>query len=402
METRSSGLPVMDRPGSSTPVEREQSGTHGQPTRRGLAVGMLVGARPPIGGSIGMLRLARMAGVAFCMLYDHVQAQFPSSIWDRRLAYWIEPGSSPHEDFEVFTALGRLSGMAGGLQLGVGVTDVLRRHPIELAHAALTLSHLTGRPFILGIGAGERMGTAPYGLDPVPRADRLEEAARYIRTALDTRAPFDLEGRYFNADRALLGLRVPPGGRPRVWMAAHGPRSMAACGRVGDGWFPLLALVPDYERGLATVRAAAVAAGRDPGEITAAGHHDLLVAPTEREARALLDSRIARWAGVFGSTGAEWRALGVENPLGDEFGGYRDMLVEALDPVAVEEAIRTVPAELVERRFLWGTPAQVMRQLGDLVDAGLQSVSLMPISLHDRRLALHTVWTIRGIVRRFR
>lgn len=397
---RFGAVPVPEQPAAV--VERGTPATTlSRSADRRLAVGVIVGARPPIASATTMVRFARMAGAQFLMLYDHLQSQFPASIWDQRLGYWIEAGSSPHEDFEAFSALGRLSAVAGGLQLGVGVTDVLRRHPIELAHAALTLSHLTRKPFILGIGAGERMGTQPYGLDPVPRADRLEEAARYIRTALDTRAPFDLDGRYYRADRALLGLRVPADRRPVVWMAAHGPRALAACGRMGDGWFPLLALIPDYERALAAVHAAAVEAGRDPDEITPAGHLDLLVAPTEREARELLDSRIARWAGVFGSTGAEWRELGVPNPLGDDFGGYREMLVEDLDPAAVDEAIRLVPMELVERRFLWGTPTQVTQHLGDLVDAGLRSVSLMPISLHTRRLALHTAWTISRIVRRF-
>ena len=69
--------------------------------------------------------------------------------------------------------------------------------------------------------------------------------------------------------------------------------------------------------------------------------------------------------------------------------------------LAVALSIVIVPPELVERRFLWGAPEQGMRRLGDLVDAGMRAVSLMPISLHTRRLSLYTIWTIRRIARRF-
>jgi alkanesulfonate monooxygenase SsuD/methylene tetrahydromethanopterin reductase-like flavin-dependent oxidoreductase (luciferase family) len=59
----------------------------------------------------------------------------------------------------------------------------------------------------------------------------------------------------------------------------------------------------------------------------------------------------------------------MENPFGDSFGGYREILPERLDPATVEEAIRTVPRELVEGMVVWGTPDQIVRQVADLRDA---------------------------------
>jgi len=366
-------------------------------SRPGLRVGLSWGTHPPFREAAMVARLSRLLRLDFILVWDHVQNFFPRSMWDQRLSYGIRPGASPHEDFEAFTALGRLSAVSGKLQLGVGVTDILRRHPIALAQAAVTLSHLTGRPFILGLGAGERMGTEPYGLDGSPSAERLEDAARFIRAAFDAaerRQNFDVEGRYFHAERAVFDLQPPRGARPVIWVAAHAQRALGVVGRNGDGWYPHLVKDPaGYERGLGIVRAAATEAGRDPASITPAGHVDLLVAPSVRQVRDLLDSRLARWIGAY-APATMWREVGATHPLGDDFAGYRDVLPERLDPATVEEMIQTVPREVVERRIMWGTPDQVARQMDLLVEAGLRAVTFLPLSIQTPRLAYQTLWTI--------
>jgi phthiodiolone/phenolphthiodiolone dimycocerosates ketoreductase len=256
---------------------------------------------------------------------------------------------------------------------------------------------LTGRPFILGLGAGERMGTEPYGLDGAPSAERLEDAARFIRAAFDAaerRENFDVEGRFFRAEQAVFDLRPPRAARPVIWIAALAPRALGVAGRQGDGWYPHLVKDPaEYERKLGMVRAAAAEAGRDPASIMPAGHVDLLVAPSQHQARELLDSRLARWIGAY-APAAMWREVGATHPLGDDFAGYRDVLPERLDPRLVEELIETVPPEVVERRILWGTPDEVARQLEQLVEAGLRAVTFLPLSIQTQRLAYQTLWTI--------
>lgn len=62
------------------------------------------------------------------------------------------------------------------MRLGIGVTEPIRRHPMILAQAALTLAHMSQRPPILGLGSGERLGAEPCGLDFSRNVGRLEEA----------------------------------------------------------------------------------------------------------------------------------------------------------------------------------------------------------------------------------
>jgi phthiodiolone/phenolphthiodiolone dimycocerosates ketoreductase len=185
-----------------------------------------------------------------------------------------------------------------------------------------------------------------------------------------------------------------------LWIAANGPRMLALAGRQGEGWLPVFIKDPaEYERSLGVVRAAAAEAGRDPDAIVPALELNLMVAGTEREARHLLDSRLARFTGV-NMPAAWWRAAGREHPFGESFGGYREILPERLDPAQVEEAIRIVPREVVERSFLWGTPDQVLRQVADLRDAGLRSICFIPASFDTMRHVFTTFWALRGIAGR--
>lgn len=372
-------------------------------TRAAVRVGLLWVCYAPLGNIAWAIRLARLSRLDYMVFGDHVQSFVPRSVFDERLSYWSKHDRSPHELFEVFTLLGRLSGSVGGLQVGTGVVDVVRHHPILLAQAALTMSQLTRRQFILGIGVGEREGTEPYGLDPVPRVDRVDEAVRYIRAAFDAAgSSFDFDGRYFSADHAVIDLPAPAGRRPAIWIAANGPRMLALAGRQGDGWLPVFIKDPaEYERSLAVVRAAAVAARRDADAIVPSLELNLMVAATEREARRLLDSRLARFTAV-NMPAAWWREAGVEHPFGETFGGYRDILPERLDPDIVEEAIRIVPREIVERSFIWGTPDQIVRQVEDLRDAGLRSICFIPASFHTPHLVLYTFWALGRIAHRLR
>ena len=86
-----------------------------------------------------------------------------------------------------------------------------------------------------------------------------------IRACLNATGRLDFTGRYFRLECARMDLRAARGRTPRVWVAAHGPRSLALAGRYGDGWYPTMIATPEeYAAQLAVVRGAASAAGRDP------------------------------------------------------------------------------------------------------------------------------------------
>jgi phthiodiolone/phenolphthiodiolone dimycocerosates ketoreductase len=125
---------------------------------------------------------------------DHFQGLIPSSIWDQQLSWVASHHESPHELFEYQVLLGYLAASAGRLRLGVGVTEPIRRHPVLIAQAMLTLAHLTRRKPILGIGAGERENVEPYGLDFTQPVGRLEEALQIIQLCFSHKGTIDFHG----------------------------------------------------------------------------------------------------------------------------------------------------------------------------------------------------------------
>lgn len=367
-----------------------------------IAVGLQLGAEPPLAASRILATYARLAGLRSLMVVDHFENIFPTAIWDEELTWLAARRPSPHEHFDYQALLGDLAGRVGRVRLGVGVTEPIRRHPVLIAQTMLTLAHMTRRAPILGIGAGERMNLEPYGLDFAHPVARLAEALQIIRRCFAGPGPIDFHGRHYTLDGARMDLEAPPGRTPVIWVAGHGDRMLALTGAHGDGWYPTMVSSPaEYATALSTVRAAARDAGRDPAEVLPALHRFVVVAPTEAGARAMLGHPAIRAFGL--AAPAElWRRAGARHPFGDRFRGYVDLLPERYDRGTVEQAIGAVPDELLENGpLLYGTPERVTEELRRYGDAGMRHVVLAPLSgLVSRSAAIHGLWAVRTIARR--
>ena len=364
-----------------------------------ISVGLQIGTQPPLGLTTTVARYARLSGLRSLMTIDHFQNIFPTAIWDQEFSWLAARGRSPHEHFDYQALLGYLARRAGNLRLGVGVTEPIRRHPVLIAQTMLTVAHMTRQPPILGIGAGERMNIDPYGLDFAHPVERLAEALQIIRRCFTRRGRIDFQGRHFTLDGALMELHAPPGRTPAIWVAGHGPRMLELTATYGDGWYPTMLTSPqEYAAKLETIRSTARAGGRDPQAITPALHRFVVVAPTERKARALLGHKAIR-SFALAAPAELWTRAGARHPFGERFRGYVDLLPERYDRARLEQAIAAVPPELVEDGpLLWGTPEQVTGKLRAFGEAGLRHVVLAPVSgLVSRSAAVYSFRAIRTI-----
>ncbi len=335
------------------------------------------------------------------MLIDHFQNLFPMVIWDKELTWLAGQRPTPHEFFDYQVLFGYFASRVGRMRLGVGVTEPIRRHPIQIAQSLMTLSHLTRRAPILGIGAGERMNIDPYGLDHSDPVTRLEEALQIIRSCLSTPGPITFTGKHYRFDRATMDLKSPRGKTPEIWVAGHGPRMLELTGRYGDGWYPTAVVSPrEYADKLAKVRDAAVEAGRSATSITPALHRFMVIAPSEPEARAMLQAKVIRALGLMAPADL-WRQVGVAHPFGEHFNPLVDFIPDRYDRKTMDEAIAAVPAALVEEGpLLWGTTQQVVTKLRAFGDSGLRHVVLAPVSgLVARRSVAFGLWAVGRIAR---
>ncbi len=369
-----------------------------------IKVGLQLGTQPPLAATRAFAFAARVMRLDSVMLIDHFQNVFPQALWDRELTWLAAQRPSPHEIFDYQVLMGYLAPRLGRTRLGVGVTEPVRRHPVLIAQAMLTVSHLTKRAPILGIGAGERMNIDPYGLDFSTPVSRLEEALAVIRLCLTSHGPISFSGKHFHLDRATMDLKAPPGKTPEIWVAGHGPRMLRLTGRYGDGWYPTSVVSPqEYSDKLTQVRSAAAAAGRSASAITPALHRFVVIGSTDSEARAMLKHKGIRLLGL-GAPAEVWQCSGVPHPLGEHFNALVDFVPDRHDRALIEDAVAAVPESVMtDGPLLWGTAERVAAKLRAFGEAGMRHVVLAPVSgLVSKKAALYGLRATAQVARALR
>ncbi|HYI16970.1 MAG TPA: LLM class flavin-dependent oxidoreductase [Thermomicrobiales bacterium] len=345
-----------------------------------ITVGLHAPPKPPLYSMRAMVYAARAMRLDSFTIWDHFQDLFPASLWDTELTWLARDTDTPHEMYDFQTMLGFLASHAGRLRLGVAVTEPTRRHPVLLAQAMLTLAHVSKKAPILGIGSGEAENIVPYGLPFDQPVGRLEEALQILRMCFDGQGPIDFAGTYFNLDHAYMDLKAPKRRTPRIWVAAHGPRMLRLTGQYGDGWYPTALATPeDYAAGLESVRASALAAGRDPARIVPAFQPHIVVAPSMDEARRMLDSKPMRLVAIL-APATIWRQFGQSHPFGDDFRGLLDYVPSNYSRQELEDALAAVPIDVAAEALIWGTPERVIDRLRDFGQAGLRYAMIELVS----------------------
>ena len=368
-----------------------------------VSIGIGVGTQPPLRRIALATRVARSLHFDAVWTVDHMQGWFPQELWNRDMSWMAGPGSTPHAYFDYQALLGYLAPRVGAMHIGVGVTEVLRRHPVLLAQSAMTWSHMTKSAPILGIGAGERENTVPYGIDFDKPVSRLEEALPIIRRCFNSRGPFDYSGEFYELNKAMMDLAPAPGRTPQIWVAAHGPRMLRLTGQYGDGWYPTFPMQPEeYAASLAKIREAAQAFGRDGKRIVPGNQILVVMGRTEREARKHLDARVIRFFTLL-APAYLWERHNAEHPFGNDFRGLIDFIPSDYPPARVEAAMKKVPTDIVADQVVWGTPDIVRERVESFVDVGLRHLVLGPASAAiSRRSAAFSVRAVFSILRRVR
>jgi len=310
---------------------------------------------------------------------DHLVSFWPDSIWTPEFTDLAEVSKSPHRYLDALTLAGAVAVRTTRTRLATSVLDTVRRHPVTLAQSALTLSHLSGGRFILGLGAGERENLAPYGFDDRGTVSRFAEAVRLIRLLWSTDGPIAFDGEFFTLKNARLDTELHHSGPPPIWIGANGPRMLRLVGELGDGWWPTGSAGPEtYAGQLARIREAAEQAGRDPQAITPAKMVVCLIGEPD-ELSEILQRPLVKSL-VLQLTADALRSTGHLHPMGQHWRGIqdidprvltRDRLLRLFDDVEPAAILSVVPH---------GTPKQVAEQVAAFGEAGARVVSVLDYS----------------------
>jgi phthiodiolone/phenolphthiodiolone dimycocerosates ketoreductase len=341
----------------------------------GLELSAMGAVRPPADAMLAAAQRREQQGFDAIWWADHLLHWFPLSIWTPDLVPQAKAQPSPHIWFDPAPVVAAAATATRDIRLGIGVTDVIRRHPASLAQTALTLDHLTGGRFLLGVGSGEALNLEPFGIDNERPLSRLDEGLEAMRLLMASPDPVDFEGEHFRLRGAALGLR-PLGDRPPpLWIAAHRPRGLALAGRRADGWLPLATDPGEYAGMLARVEEAAGAAGR-AGAVTPGLYARIVVAETREEAEAAIDGSLLMRFIALTRPAEAFAARGAEHPLGEGAFGLTSFMPTAYGRAEALRLAESVPAEVVRDAVIHGTPDDVARTVGAFVEAGARHVQL--------------------------
>jgi F420-dependent oxidoreductase-like protein len=149
---------------------------------------------------------------------------------------------------DCLTPLAWWGAATSSVRLGTNLLQISARTPAATAMAAMTLDHLSGGRFILGIGAsGPQVVEGWYG-QPYPKPlARTREYIEVIRAILRRDVPVTHEGEFYplpypggsGLGKPLKSTVHPLRTDIPIFLGAEGPKNVALAAEIADGWLPM-------------------------------------------------------------------------------------------------------------------------------------------------------------------
>ena len=220
---------------------------------------------------------AAAAGYDAVFVYDHL---FP-------------PGGPQRPSVEPFTLLAAAGAANPGLGLGVLVSRAGYRPLGILAKESASLSLLSGRDAVLGLGLGDGFGRAEHAVVGLPFPPIEERTVLLEETALAMRAVF--RGEAWPGGEMTVGVAGPllPKASAEVWLGGTSERVVRSAARTGDAWNGWGMEIDAFEARCSQLTAFAREAGRDPAAVPPTWAGIVLLGADRAELTALEERRSA-------------------------------------------------------------------------------------------------------------
>lgn len=221
--------------------------------------------------------------------------------------------------------------------LATGILQAALRSPALLAKSITTLDHLSGGRVLLGVAAGsDPQAYRACGLSTEKIGGQLEDCLKLMKRLWTEDCVTDHSGRWEINDGELNPKPVQKP-HPPIWFGGSSPLAIKRAVRVGSGWLsPGASSTSRYLQELAMVREIAAEAGHSRETFHVGKRVYLAVDSSTDRAR----DKLRDW---FGQT-------------------YAGRDPKAVDDVAV-----------------WGTPENILEQLGPLLESRPDTIVLNPV-----------------------
>jgi F420-dependent oxidoreductase-like protein len=245
------------------------------------------------------------------------------------------------DSLELWVSLTWLASHTHRIEFGSLVSPISFRHPSMTARMAAAVDDLSGGRLTLGLGAGwQAREHTNYGWDllEIPeRFDRFEEGLQVIASLLKSDRPLNYRGKYFQLKDAILLPRPQRPGGPPLLVGGNGiNRTLPLAARYAQEWNGVYLNPSAFEERSRRLDELLTAQGRQPGELRRSLMTGVIYARDEIHLRQKIEFR---------------------------------------------SNSQQTPQDLRQRGLVVGNAAQIVEQLGQLSEAGVQRVMLQWLGL---------------------
>jgi F420-dependent oxidoreductase-like protein len=256
------------------------------------------------------------------------------------------------------------------IKLGTALVQMSARTPAATAMAAMSMDHLSGGRFILGIGvSGPQVVEGWYGQPFAKPLARTREYIGVLRDIWARKGPVTNDGEHYPLplSGSELGKPLKSSIHPLredipVYLGAEGPKNIALAAELCDGWLALF-FSPQHEGFYRDALAEGFArdgARRSADEFEVAATVPFI--PTD-DIDAAVNMLRPMYALYFGGMGAKSKNFHADVAVRMGFEGEVAQIKDLYLSGKKDEAAAAVPRELIEQLALIGPPDKLKHDL---------------------------------------
>ena len=257
------------------------------------------------------------------------------------------------------------------IKLGTAIVQLSARQPAATAMAAMTLDHLSGGRFILGLGvSGPQVVEGWYGMSFAKPLARTREYIAILRDIWARRGPLEAPGPHYPLplpDGTGLGKPLKSSIHPLredipIYLGAEGPKNIALAAEMCDGWLALFfsPTHQDLYTGSLQEGFAREGARRSSEDFEVAATVPFIVTDN---VDAAADSLRHFYALYFGGMGAKGTNFHANVPIAMGYEREVDEIAELYLAGRKDEAAARVPRRLIEEMALIGPREKIRDEL---------------------------------------
>ncbi|MDQ3934422.1 MAG: LLM class F420-dependent oxidoreductase [Actinomycetota bacterium] len=257
------------------------------------------------------------------------------------------------------------------IRLGTAIVQMSARQPAAAAMAAMTMDHLSGGRFVLGLGvSGPQVVEGWYGQSFAKPLARTREYIGILRDIWARQGPVTNDGPHYplplpdgtGLAKPLKSSIHPLREEIPVFLGAEGPKNVALCAELCDGWLAMLVCPENQDQFEAYLDEgfAREGARRTKEEFEVAATVPFLVCDDVQQG---IDAARPFYALYFGGMGAKKANFHANVPARM---GYEAEMREIQDLYLggkKEEAAAAIPAELIDKLSLIGPRERIAERL---------------------------------------